>query len=134
MEVYKVEATENTPLVELNHINHSLLFKGDARPENVQSFFSPVINWLEDYGKHLYFLQDLNNANIDVECNFKFEYFNSSSAKYIMDIITTLSGFKTGVNLKINWHYEEMDEDMQEAGEEFEEMMKVKFNFIVEEE
>lgn len=130
MENYKVEATENTPLIELDHNNHTLLFQGDSRPENVQQFYSPVIEWLDNYGKHLYFLKDLNNASIKIDCNFKFEYFNSSSAKYIMDIITMLSKFDNGVTLNINWYYEEMDEDMQEAGEEFEDMMGVKFNFI----
>ncbi|TXB63919.1 DUF1987 domain-containing protein [Vicingus serpentipes] len=130
MENYKVEATENTPLIELDHNNHTLLFQGDSRPENVQQFYSPVIEWLDNYWKHLYFLKDLNNASIKIDCNFKFEYFNSSSAKYIMDIITMLSKFDNGVTLNINWYYEEMDEDMQEAGEEFEDMMGVKFNFI----
>ncbi len=132
MENYKIDSTENTPLIELDHNSHTLLFQGDSRPENVQQFYTPVLNWLEDYSKHLYFLKDLNNSSIDVVCNFKFEYFNSSSAKYIMDIITKLSGLESGINLKINWHYEEMDEDMQEAGEEFEDMMGVKFNFVVE--
>tara|TARA_B100000809_G_scaffold71875_1_gene69532 strand:- start:2209 stop:2607 length:399 start_codon:yes stop_codon:yes gene_type:complete len=132
MEIYKIEATENTPLVDLNHNNHTMLFEGDSRPENVQQFYSPVLKWLEDYSKHIYFLKDLNNSSIDVLCNFKFEYFNSSSAKYIRDVITALASVESGVNLKINWHYEEMDEDMQEAGEEFEEMMGIKFNFIVE--
>jgi hypothetical protein len=132
MEIYKIEATENTPLIDLNHNNHTLLFEGDSRPENVQQFFRPILKWLEDYSKQIYFLKDLNNSSIDVVCNFKFEYFNSSSAKYIRDVITTLASVESGVNLKINWHYEEMDEDMQEAGEEFEEMMGIKFNFVVE--
>lgn len=132
MEIYSIESTENTPQLELNHNDHTLLFKGDSRPENVQQFYAPVLTWLEDYAKHVYFLKDLNNASIDLQCNFKFEYFNSSSAKYIMDIITALSKLESGVNLIINWHYEEMDEDMQEAGEEFEDMMGVKFNYVVE--
>ena len=132
MEELKIEGTENTPHIDLNHNDHSLLFEGDSRPENVQQFFNPIIAWLEEYSKHLYFLKDLNNASIAIECNFKFEYFNSSSAKYIMDIITKLSKLDPSITLNINWHYEEMDEDMQEAGEEFEDMMGIKFNFIVD--
>ncbi len=132
MENFKIEATENTPKIELNHNDHTLLFEGDSRPENVQDFFGPVIKWIEDYNKHLYFLKDLNNASITIQCNFKFEYFNSSSAKYIMDIINLLSNLDSSIVLSINWHYEEMDEDMQEAGEEFEDMMGIKFNFVVD--
>ena len=68
MENYKIDSTENTPLIELDHNSHTLLFQGDSRPENVQQFYTPVLNWLEDYSKHLYFLKDLNNSSIDVRC------------------------------------------------------------------
>ena len=61
MEALKIEGTENTPHIDLNHNDHSLLFEGDSRPENVQQFFNPIIAWLEEYSKHLYFLKDLNN-------------------------------------------------------------------------
>jgi hypothetical protein len=132
MENYRIEATVNTPLIDLNHDNHTLLFEGESRPEDVQQFYKPVVAWIEDYGKHLYFIKDMSEVSIEVNCNFKFEYFNSSSAKYVMDIINVLGGLDSEVNLKINWHYEEMDEDMIDAGEEFEKMIGASFNFIID--
>ncbi len=131
MENYKVEATDNTPLLDLNHQTHTLLFEGESRPEDVQKFYSPVLEWLESYNKHLYFLKDMNSNEITVNCNFKYEYFNSSSAKYIMDIINKLGELDSSISLNVNWHYEEMDEDMFEAGEEFQDMLGVKFNFVL---
>jgi hypothetical protein len=35
-----------------------------------------------------------------------------------------------GKNITIEWHYEEDDEDMQEAGEEYADIVEVPFTFI----
>lgn len=133
MENYKVEMTENTPGVELDANEHELTFEGDSRPEDVQKFYTPIIKWLDDYTNHLYFLKDKFSSEILINCSFKFEYFNSSSAKYVLDIMNKLSSINKESNkikLKINWNFDEMDEDMFEAGKEFEDMLGFEFNFI----
>lgn len=131
MKPYHVDATDITPLIDLNHDNNRLVFEGESRPEEVSLFYAPVMEWLEDYRKHLYFVKDLSSSDIHVNCDFKLEYFNSSSAKYFMDIITKLNEMPEKVQININWHYEEQDEDMLEAGQEFEDMMDIKFKFVV---
>ena len=134
MENYKVRATENTPEIDLNHTTHSLMFSGDSRPEDVQKFYTPVMKWLDEYSNYLYFLKDKSSSPIEIKCEFKFEYFNSSSAKYVMDIINKLAEIENignNIGLKVNWYYEEMDEDMLEAGQEFESMVNAEFNYII---
>ena len=37
---------------------------------------------------------------------------------------------ESGNEVLIEWHYEEDDEDMQEAGEEYSEIVEVPFSFI----
>ncbi len=133
MDNYRSELTENTPLLDLNHSNHTLVFEGDSRPEDVQKFFNPVLEWLDNYANYVYFLKDKSSSPIEINCNFKFEYFNSSSAKYIMDIIVKLGEIQSAadsIKLNVNWYYDEMDEDMEEAGEEFADMVGVKFNMV----
>ena len=131
MEIYKIEATENTPLIDLNHSSHTLLFKGDSRPENVQQFYKPVLKWLEDYGKHVYFLKDLNDSSIDVQCNFKFEYFNTSSSKCLYMLLKKVNRLHAkGNNVLINWYYETEDEDMCEAGEDLSCLFNFDFKMI----
>lgn len=133
MENYKVEKTENTPAVELDFNDHELTFEGDSRPEDVHKFYRPIIKWFDDYINYLYFLKDKINSEIVFNCNFKFEYFNSSSAKFVLDIMQKLSSINQEsehVKLNINWIFDEMDEDMYEAGREFEGMVNVDFNFI----
>jgi len=132
MEKLILEETENTPMVLLDNENHEIRFKGDSRPEDVRKFYEPILDWLNEYEKHLYFLKD-QTKNLNVVANFEFEYFNSSSAKYLMDIIMKLSEISKieNINFKLNWHYDAMDEDMLESGEEFQDMLGVPFNFII---
>jgi len=136
MEIFKTELTNNTPAVTLDHNQNLIEFEGDSRPEDVQKFYSPILEWLGNYEKHLFFIKENSNGNVVATCNFKFEYFNSSSAKYVMDIILKLGEItsKNNVKLNLNWHYDEQDEDMKESGEEFEEMLDIKFNYFAIEE
>jgi uncharacterized protein YkuJ len=58
-------------------------------------------------------------------------YFNTASSKIILDILMRLETLhEDGKNITIEWHYEEDDEDMQEAGEEYADIVEVPFTFI----
>ena len=132
MNVLNLEETTNTPKVLLDPSNHKIEFEGDSRPEDVQQFFTPILDWLEDYEN----LVSSVGSDTTITCKFQFDYFNSSSAKYVMDIISQLGEIKDSnekINLEINWHYDEMDEDMLDAGKEFEDMLEIKFNFVISE-
>lgn len=132
MDTLKVEETVNTPKVILDADNHHMEFEGDSRPEDVQKFYKPIIIWLDEYEKYVPYVIEKGESP-DLTCNFKFEYFNSSSAKYVMDIINKIGAIDDAnekLKTTINWHYDEMDEDMLDAGQEFEEMLNTKFNFV----
>ena len=65
------------------------------------------------------------------EFNFNFDYFNSTSAKFILDFCKKLGKLHSdGHNLNVRWHYEEDDEDMLEVGQEMSRMSKIPFAFI----
>lgn len=127
MNVFRIEETSNTPLVYLDHKVNRMLFEGDSRPENVQQFYTPILDWLSAYENYLSIVQ---SAKIIV--NFKLEYYNSSSAKYLMNVLTKMNKLNEmpNISLELNWHYDPMDEDMLDSGEEFEGMFNLKFNFI----
>lgn len=133
MEIYNVNQTENTPSILLDNNKHLIEFEGDSRPENVQKFYLPVMEWLDNYDKYIYYLKDLNgNISFEINCNFKFEYFNSSSAKYIMDMLIYIGKItKTHhLKLKVNWFYDSIDEDMLDAGKEFEKILNIPFHYV----
>ncbi|HSA04828.1 MAG TPA: DUF1987 domain-containing protein, partial [Tenuifilaceae bacterium] len=63
--------------------------------------------------------------------NIRLEYFNTASSKCILDVFKKLEVLKKNSNdIVINWYYEEDDEDMLEAGEDYESIIKVPFKMI----
>jgi hypothetical protein len=124
MNKYFVEQAENTPGVSLDMETGIFEIKGVSRPENVQDFYDPILAWFDDYMKEA--------AGKNVELTIFLEYFNSSSAKYILNILKKMAEFlASGITVKVNWNYEDGDEDMLEVGEEMQRMVRFNFNFVV---
>ena len=58
--------------------------------------------------------------------HFKLEYFNTASSKLILDILSKLEEID---GTSVTWFFHEDDEDMEEAGEEFSDLVEVPFEF-----
>ncbi len=126
MDQLLIEPTETSPKIDFNP-NGYFLIEGESRPENVVKFYEPVLNWLREFS------QNANGKKI--EFDFKLEYFNSSSAKFIMDVFMELEkACKNGADILVNWFYDELDEDLLESGEEYEKLVEGPFKFIPVEE
>lgn len=133
MDALILEPTENTPKVALDHTKDHFEIAGESRPEDVRKFYDPIIDWLDKFDAYLYWLGENSSEKKKILFTFRFEYFNSSSAKYIMDIMTKLSDIQDNCkNAKIDicWNYDEPDEDMLEAGEEFKNITNLPFTFV----
>lgn len=133
MDTLILEPTENTPKVALDHTKDQFEISGESRPEDVRKFYDPILDWLDKFNAYLYWLGENNNEKKKLVFNFRFEYFNSSSAKYIMDIMTKLAEMQTNcknAQIDICWNYDEPDEDMLEAGEEFKNITNLPFKFV----
>ncbi len=68
----------------------------------------------------------------DVTCiDMNLEYFNSASAKFMIQLFQKISRVRL-LNKKfiVNWYYEDGDEDIYERGEYFSSVLNVPFNFI----
>lgn len=131
MDKITIEPTEFSPRVVLDASKSKYEISGESRPENPAKFFHPILKWLEQYQSVLFFQKTNYKDNPEIAFEFKLEYFNSTSAKYIFDVIKVLNNyFVEGYNAKIKWHYDERDEDMMEAGQELEKLVKVPFEFI----
>lgn len=126
MDTLNIASTETSPQVVFDP-NGQLLMEGESRPENVVKFFEPIMNWLKEYQGAV----KAKSVNLKATFDFKLEYFNSSSAKFIMDMFVELEKcVKDGLDLTINWHYEELDEDLLESGEEYQKLVEIPFQFI----
>lgn len=122
MEVIRIEATDETPKVILDAAANQFEFSGKSLPEDVTSFYNPLLEWLDAYS---------NSPNPLTKVIFKLDYFNTASSKMILDILLKMEEMnEAGHKVLASWHYREDDEDMQEAGEEYAEIVEIPFEQI----
>lgn len=124
METLSLQGSPKTPTVEMNAENGVIEIKGRSIPENSIDFYLPVVEWLDTYAE--------SPAGV-TEVNIQLEYFNTSSSKCILDVFKKLENVfkKNGEKgVTINWYYEEDDEDMLEAGEDYQSILKIPFKMI----
>ncbi len=117
MEILNLEGTEDTPKIILDKKNGIFEISGRSLPEDSAEFYRPVLEWLEAYAA---------DPNPSTDFTLKLEYFNTSSSKLILDVLSALEDIK---GMKIMWYFHEDDEDMEEAGEEFSELVEIPFEF-----
>jgi hypothetical protein len=123
-----LDQTDSTPKVILDPENKVFLFAGESRPPDVREFYNQIIGWLNEYSLYL---REPVNKNQAIEFNFDFDYFNSSSAKMILDICKILAVLcQINNSIKINWRYEKDDVDMLEVGREMSKISKCRFEFV----
>lgn len=123
MEELKIEGSAKTPTIEFNG-SGDLLLKGRSIPENSIEFYKPILDWIENYG---------GAPKDKTVVNVQLEYFNTSSSKCILDVFKKLETLSETA-IEINWYYEEDDEDMLEAGEDYQAIIDIPFKMIEVEE
>lgn len=122
MEVIKIVGTDDTPSVTLDVANEIFEISGRSLPEDVAAFYEPILDWLDRYSEE---------ASGKTVFNFKLVYFNTASSKMILDILLKLEEmYESGKEVLVRWHFPEDDEDMQEAGEEYADIVEVPFEQI----
>ncbi len=123
MDSINIEGTSKTPTISFDAGTGKIEIKGRSIPENSIEFYKPLVDWLDKYA---------DVANGLVEVNMQLEYFNTSSSKCILDVFKKLENVnsKAGAEVVINWYYEEDDEDMLEAGEDYQSILKIPFKMV----
>ncbi len=131
MELLNIEATERSPRVVLDPFAMKFEISGESRPENAGKFYEPILQWLEQFNSILYWQNEQFENSKKMTLEFKMDYFNSTSAKYLLDILKLIDVAHTnGCSVKINWLYDSRDEDMLESGEEFSQLVNIPFEFV----
>ncbi len=122
MEPISLEGTTKTPTIKFDASEGVMEIKGRSIPENSIEFYKPMVDWLDEYAK---------NPKDKTIVNIQLEYFNTSSSKCILDVFKKLEAINKGKSdVLVNWYYEEDDEDMLEAGEDYESIIRVPFKMI----
>ncbi len=122
MSSLQVEGTPKTPHINFDGETGLLEIRGRSIPENSIDFYKPLIDWIDKYGR-----SPLQKTALHVQL----EYFNTSSSKCILDVFKKLEAIRAAGNeVTVLWHYEQDDEDMLEAGEDYAGIINVPFKMI----
>ncbi|MGL1885723.1 MAG: DUF1987 domain-containing protein [Reichenbachiella sp.] len=122
MKGYFIRPSRVTPSVYFNPKNQLLDMRGKSSPEDPVAFYNVLLENIDNYVQ-------LNVSKLTV--NMAFEYFNTSSSKCLFNILRKLESVeKLGKKVVVNWYFENEDEDMREAGEDFGSFFGYEFNYI----
>lgn len=113
----RVEPTVDTPEVVYDTASHKLSIRGRSLPEDAWSFYEPIIIWAKDF---------IENGQKKLTIEFFLEYFNSSSGRYLLELLSTFE--HTAKDIRILWLIEAEDELMEEKGEEFSGLVELPFD------
>jgi hypothetical protein len=117
------ESSSKTPFVNFDHETGLLELKGRSIPENSIEFYKPLIDWVDKYGR---------TPQQRTALHVQLEYFNTSSSKCILDLFKKLEAIRAAGNeITVLWHYEEDDEDMLEAGEDYAGIINIPFKMML---
>ena len=122
MEKFIQTKTDKTPSILLDAKEGLIEIKGRSIPENSVTFYMPMFEWLREYSEA---------ANKQTTVHIQFEYYNTDTSRCILELMKRLNIIsEKGSQVVLNWYYEEGDQDMLEAGEDYKSMVKGTINFI----
>lgn len=110
MEKLYIAATQYTPEISMDP-SGEITLKGKSYPENTFDFYTPIMQWLENYFD--------GNAAPETIVTMEIIYFNSSSSKLFFDFFDVLDEHKEESNIKVVWLFDSENEAAEEAGEDF---------------
>jgi len=118
MEDLFIKGTASVPMVSFK-TSGEIKLEGRALVEDAFKFFQPLITWAKEF----------NGEELNIEVNL--EYFNTSVSKQLLDLFRIFDGNPNSRVINVKWRYEEGDDEMQESGEIYEDLLP-RFNFTYE--
>lgn len=116
MNTLLIKETKGTPKINF-HQDGTLFIEGRSLPEDPIKFYKPLHEWVKNC--------TVENINLQI----KIEYLNTSSSKELYLFFCHLKENKNIKEIKVNWHYEEGDDEVYNTGCEFETMTNMQFHF-----
>lgn len=113
--------SRDTPYIHFHANTGQLVVHGKSMPEDPRSIYDVLIRKLDGF---------IESTQIAISVSIKMEYFNTSSSKCIWEVLRALKNSDSvDTPLRIQWHYEEEDEDMLEAGRDYSELLNIEFDY-----
>lgn len=120
MDKLYIEKNQNTPRVDFNPQTGIFSIEGRTIPENPGEFYDPILNWLIEY---------FESPAEKTVFSINLDYVNSGSSKYILGLFRVFKKkFLDGIDVEVNWYYEEDDEAIESLGEHYQSLLPFPFN------
>jgi hypothetical protein len=115
----KINRSDVYPDIILDKENGVFEIRGISLPQDARDFYQPVLEFLDEYATNP------NKVTIFV---FNLKYFNVSSAKMLLFVFYRLKEiYDKGNTVLVTWCFD--DDDIKEAGQDFEHMIKIPFQY-----
>jgi len=112
--IYK-DQTRLTPKMSFNANTGIFELSGRSMPEVAMNIYKPIIDWLDQY-----FL----NPQKETQIIFRLSFFNTSSSKYIMEMLKKMeNAYKRNISVKAVWYCE--DEDLLDLANDYQALVKI---------
>lgn len=119
---FKLEPTEETPLVNFDKETSTFKISGRSYPEDAHSFYQPIIVWMKEYSE---------NPGSQTHLEVALDYFNSGSVKKVFALLYIIEDImETGKDAKVIWKYAKGDELMLQKGMEFKKFLEVPVDVV----
>jgi tagatose-1,6-bisphosphate aldolase len=121
MEKLFINGSDDTPEILLDKVKGIFRINGKSLPEDVLEFYSPVFSWFEQY---------VADPNEETHLEINVVYFNSASQRALNEIFSILSRLNVkGKKVDVEWFYNEDDDEMLEAGQEYADITNLPFHY-----
>jgi len=119
----EIQSTNATPEVILDS-KGIIRLRGRLIAEDPIEFFSKIRSWVREY---------FNNPVKLTHIEFNLEFINSAGIKALIDLLLEIKEINKkdkGIRIKINWYYDEFDEDSLDNGTALSSTVEIPFSFI----
>ena len=122
MKSIDIEGTDTIPRVKFDPKHGKLEIRGRSVPENSREFYKPLLDSLDQYAV---------NPCVLTQIDIQLDYFNTTSSKCLLDLFRRIKDIHSrGNQVIVNWYCRHDDEDILEAGEDYELIVGMKFNMV----
>ena len=122
MNTLTITETHHSPKVLCDYEKGLIELYGKSLPDEAHDFYDPILHWIENY---------ILMPKAKTIANIHLLYFNTSSSKLLLELFKKLATIHNdSTSVEVNWYYLKEEEDMLEAGEDYQAIVKIPFTFI----
>ncbi|MDZ4750769.1 MAG: DUF1987 domain-containing protein [Flavobacteriales bacterium] len=120
-----ISKSDDTPEIISEIDKGHLHISGRSFPENAYQFYIPLLTWVKEFVDE--------HPKKPLEIQFELDYFNSSSGRFILEMLTIFEQQDPRSHYRVKWLVDAHDELMIEKGGEFKSLVDLHIEIVSKE-